>query len=45
MLWLPDFAEIHGREWENWPDWPKDRAGTVRNFARWLEMGLVSRDR
>ena len=42
MDWLPEFAEIHGLEWKGWPDWPADWDSNVRNFVRWLEMGLVS---
>ena len=42
MDWLPEFAELHGRNHRDWPEWPQNWQGTVRNFARWLEMGLVN---
>jgi hypothetical protein len=40
MEWLPAFAELHGRDHKDWPNWPSDWKGTVRNYAKWLESGL-----
>ncbi|MBN8841914.1 MAG: hypothetical protein J0H88_01605 [Sphingomonadales bacterium] len=40
MDWLPEFADSHGRDWKKWPDWPEDWDSSIRNFGRWLEMGL-----
>lgn len=39
--WLPSFAELHGKNHKDWPEWLKDWKGTVQNFARWLELGLT----
>lgn len=41
MDWLPRYARLYGADWKIWPQWPEERAGTVRNFARWLELGLA----
>jgi hypothetical protein len=41
MDWLPRFAAMHGKDHKVWPDWPKNWKRTVRNFARWLELGLA----
>ena len=38
--WLPRYAELYGANWKLWPKWPQGWDGTVRNFARWLELGL-----
>jgi hypothetical protein len=38
--WMPRYAEFYGANWKIWPQWPKHWEGTVRNFARWLELGL-----
>jgi hypothetical protein len=40
MDWLPEFAKSRGLSWKEWPDWPKDWDLTVRNFARWLQLGI-----
>ena len=40
MDWLPRYAELYGANWKAWPQWPEGWGGTVRNFARWLELGL-----
>lgn len=37
--WLPAFAEPRGMRWKEWPDWPQDWELTVRNYARWLQLG------
>jgi hypothetical protein len=41
MDWLPRYAQLYGADWKFWPPWPEEWAGTVRNFARWLEFGLA----
>src|SRR5690242_15870024 len=41
MDWLPRYAQLYGADWKLWPPWPEEWAGTVRNFARWLEFGLA----
>jgi uncharacterized protein YneF (UPF0154 family) len=40
--WLPAFAESQGLAWKQWPEWPKGWDLTVRNFARWLQLGRAS---
>nr|WP_166177889.1 hypothetical protein [Altererythrobacter segetis] len=40
MDWLPRYAALYGVDWKDWPQWPREWEGTVRNFARWLELGL-----
>ena len=40
MDWMPRYAKFYGANWKDWPRWPEDWEGTVRNFARWLELGL-----
>lgn len=40
MDWLPAFAKSRNLNWKDWPDWPKDWELTVRNFARWLQLGV-----
>ena len=45
MDWLPDFAQSRGLPWTEWPDWPADWTLTVRNFARWLQLGRDSLQR
>jgi hypothetical protein len=40
MDWLPAFAKSRQMNWKDWPDWPKDWELTVRNFARWLQLGV-----
>ena len=40
MDWLPRYAELYDANWRDWPQWPEEWDGTVRNFARWLELGL-----
>lgn len=39
MDWLPEFAMAEGLPWKPWPDWPQEWELTVRNFARWLQLG------
>ena len=39
MDWLPEFAKAQGLPWKQWPDWPQEWELTVRNFARWLQLG------
>jgi len=39
MDWLPSFAEPRGLQWKQWADWPEEWDLTVRNFARWLQLG------
>lgn len=39
MDWLPEFAKGQGLKWKQWPDWPQDWELTVRNFARWMQLG------
>lgn len=41
MDWLPEFAATRGLPWKEWPDWPAEWELTVRNFARWLQLGLT----
>lgn len=38
--WMPRYAEFYGADGKRWPPWPRHWKGTVRNFARWLELGL-----
>ena len=38
--WLAEFARGHGKRAEGWPAWPSAEPCTVRNYARWLELGL-----
>jgi len=40
MDWLPTFAKSRQLNWKDWPDWPKGWELTVRNFARWLQLGV-----
>ena len=37
--WMPRYAELYGANPKEWPQFPEDWEGTVRNFARWLELG------
>lgn len=39
MEWPRDFAIRRGFDESAFPDWPKDVPVTVRNFARWLDLG------
>jgi hypothetical protein len=39
MDWLPAFAEPRGLPSKKWPAWPLEWDPTVRNFARWLQLG------
>jgi hypothetical protein len=39
--WMPRYARLYGADWKSWPQWPEEWEGTVRNFARWLELGLA----
>lgn len=34
--WLSHFVKLHGLRKQDIQEWPKERAPTVRNFARWL---------
>ncbi len=43
MDWPRDFAERQGFCEKAYPDWPKDWPVTLRNFGRWLDMGLASK--
>ena len=38
--WMPRYAALYGADAKNWLQWPVGWEGTVRNFARWLELGL-----
>lgn len=38
--WPRDFAKRHRLDLELWPDWPEDWAATLRNYGRWLDLGL-----
>ncbi len=40
MAWMPEFAARHAVDAKQWPQWPDEWEGTVRDFARWLEAGL-----
>lgn len=37
--WFRDFCSAFALVGPDFPDWPKDRATTVRNFAHWLSEG------
>lgn len=39
MDWFPDFAKQEGLDWKRWPAWPNEQELTVRNFARYLQLG------
>jgi hypothetical protein len=39
--WMPRYAQLYEANWKSWPQWPAEWDGTVRNFARWLELGLA----
>jgi hypothetical protein len=39
--WLVDYAHRHGLSAQDWPAWPAGSPCTVRNYARWLELGLA----
>ena len=39
MDWLPSFAKAEGLNWKEWPEWPVEWSLTVRNFARYLQLG------
>jgi hypothetical protein len=39
MDWARDWAERLGIAESDMPDWPKDWPLTVRNFARWCDLG------
>jgi hypothetical protein len=41
--WLPAFAKAQGLDHRSWPDWPEGWALTVRNFARFLQLGRDQR--
>lgn len=41
MDWPRDFAEQQGFSEKAYPDWPKDWPVTLRNFGRWLDLGLT----
>ena len=45
MDWLPEFAKAQGLSWKQWPDWPQEWELTVRNFARWLQLGRAQLQR
>jgi hypothetical protein len=38
--WPRDFARAQGFDEDRIPDWPDDWEPIVRNYARWLDMGL-----
>ena len=38
--WPGQFARMQGIDEDRIPDWPKTWEPTVRNYARWLELGL-----
>ena len=37
--WVPQFAAATGLDDKTWPDWPAGWDLTVRNFARFLQLG------
>jgi hypothetical protein len=39
MDWWVEFAALHGVA-KDWPGWPDGWECSVRNYARWLELGL-----
>ena len=39
--WRNDFARMNGANLHLWPAWPAGSPHTVRNYARWLEAGVV----
>lgn len=41
MDWPSEFAGRHGFSENDLPDWPEGWRATVRNYGRWLEMGLA----
>ena len=43
MDWPSDFENHLGQGKIEWPHWPEQWPLTVRNYARWLEMGLPDR--
>ncbi len=38
--WMPRYAELYGANPKEWPPFPENWERTVRNFGRWLELGL-----
>ncbi|MDP4573875.1 hypothetical protein Q9K02_01820 [Qipengyuania sp. G39] len=38
MDWPRDWAEQRGFHESNFPNWPNDWPGTIRNYGRWLDM-------
>lgn len=43
MDWPRDFADQQGFSEKTYPDWPKDWPVTLRNFGRWLDLGLAAK--
>ncbi|MBL0916119.1 MAG: hypothetical protein IBJ13_11590 [Sphingopyxis sp.] len=40
--WFDDFCKAFYLRSDDFPDWPKGEATTIRNFARWLSDGRRS---
>ncbi|MGZ5822062.1 MAG: hypothetical protein ACXWI1_11340 [Croceibacterium sp.] len=38
--WVPRYAELYEANPKEWPPFPQEWERTVRNFSRWLELGL-----
>ena len=38
--WPVDFAKRHGFSDKLYPDWPDGWPATLRNYGKWLDMGL-----
>lgn len=41
MDWPVVFAERHGFSDKLYPDWPDGWPATIRNYGKWLDMGLA----
>ncbi len=42
MDWPVDFAKRHGFSDKVYPDWPEGWPATLRNYGKWLDMGLAA---
>lgn len=40
MDWPVDFAKRHGFSDKLYPDWPDGWPATIRNYGKWLDIGL-----